>query len=256
MPPKKQGQKPGSKKSGAGGGAQKSGSAVAGGGKKAKVPEKPVAASGTSVYIRGFRMEGKSYPDIRAYFASFGQLNQLRIKRTKKKHGPPYILAFYENANGARKAIERNGATVDGQKIHVEYAKKAKVVPDRSTHCTTLYIAPVSKDTKKKDLITEFQSCGRVRKVRVYAKGHVLVYFADVDTANKAYARYNGGELLSKKVSAKYSVRTVEKDYAKFVAPLLEKKGGATATPQKKSGKKASEKPASSKKPVKTQAPQ
>eukprot|EP01002_Notosolenus_urceolatus_P009333 NODE_3464_length_926_cov_146.474344_g2882_i0.p2 GENE.NODE_3464_length_926_cov_146.474344_g2882_i0~~NODE_3464_length_926_cov_146.474344_g2882_i0.p2 ORF type:complete len:243 (-),score=138.13 NODE_3464_length_926_cov_146.474344_g2882_i0:93-821(-) len=236
MPPKQQQKKAPAKKSGT------AAAAPAKVEKKAKVPEKPAAATGNAVYITNFKMEGKNYQDIKAYWAAFGTLAQLRIKRTKKKHGPPYILAFYENANGARKALERNGNPVDGQKVHVEYAKKAKPTADRANFCTTVFISPVSKNTKKAELATELKTAGNLKKVRVYAAGHALAYYDSVEAANKAFARYNGGELFGKKVSAKYSVRTLEKDRAKFVAPLEAKK--KDAAPKKESSKKSTAKKA------------
>jgi len=202
--------------------------------------EKP-SQGHNAVLIKDYKLAGKEYSEVRSYFGTFGPLAQLRVKRALTTRNGPYVLAFYKDAASAKKVLDLNGKNVDGQKIHVQPATKAKARRSRADYSTTLFVSPTKQNAKKGDIRKEFESAGKVLRVRKHAQGYSYIFFSSVEDASKAYAKYKGQELFGKKILVKRSLRTRQshqKKYGKSVVPLKVAPGNVPAATKAKQEKK------------------
>jgi len=195
-----------------------------------------------AVLIKDYKLTGKEYSELRSYFGTFGPLVQFRVKRALTTRNGPYVLAFYKDAASAKKVLDLNGKNVDGQKIHVQPAPKAKLRQSRNEYTTTLFVSPTKQNAKKADIRKEFESAGKVLRVRKHSKGYSYIFFSNVEDANKAYAKYKGHELFGKKLIVKRSMRTRQshqKKFGKSAAPAKAVISTVTATKAKQAVKKS-----------------
>ena len=171
--------------------------------KKAAAP----VASGNGVYVSKWGQHNAEA--AKAAFAACGVISSVQIRRNK------YALIFFENAAGAKKAIDTlNNKVVLGNVVTVTAAKTS---PKKDAEgSSVVFVGPYfPESTPRKNLIELFKASGKILKVRTYANHTAFIYFDNAASAAKAVKDVNGKVLSQKTLVVKPSVRTLAKDKSK-----------------------------------------
>ena len=172
--------------------------------KKAAAPQ----GAGNGVYVAKWGTENAEA--AKAAFSVCGAITSVQIRRNK------FALVFFENAAGAKKAIDTfNGKTVCGTNVTVTPAKAS---PKKDAHegTSVVFVGPYfAESTPRKVLIDLFKTAGKIQKVRTYANHTAFIYYDNAASAAKAVKDINGKELNQKALTVKPSVRSAAADKTK-----------------------------------------
>ncbi|ODN73810.1 hypothetical protein L202_07338 [Cryptococcus amylolentus CBS 6039] len=157
-------------------------------------------------------------------FESCGEVVSARVvfdRDTQKSRGFGYVE--FANLEASAKALEKDGAEVDGRNIRVNYAtkrdnnqaadKRAKVFNDKqSPPAETLWVGSLSFNVTEDQVYEAFGAHGDVQSVRLPTdretgapKGFGYVQFASIDEATAALKALNGQEIAGRAIRCDFA---------------------------------------------------